>query len=525
MRGSRSLARWPAILSLLALVVGALACGPLGPSGEPSEGDDQGGGAGSDRACAVPDVAGLDQVAAQRQLVNMGLMPIRMDEPSESVAVDLVISINPPAGTVFDPCEATVTIVVSSGRAAAEVPPTVTPTAQPPLAEGPGEADMPMFFWTAYEETFETRFGGFRPEWSVDALPENSRTSDSGELVTEGYVAAFIGDSSWFNYRVTLGGGDYSGVEDLQLLIRTQDNQNFVGMACFPSEGYLVCEGRRVIDGQEGPAQGFQQTTRFCAAGQIQCDITFEAMGDQFRVLVNGQQVAGFTDSSFSQGGVGIVVRGKWVLDYFEVVDPGGPAAAGYTLFRDDFDTDAWSTGSFDDEYASVTQEIVDGTYRWNATAKRGVVFKEIHEIYRSFELEEFPYRFSFSAVARVTDSPGDAAFGLLFRSRDAENHYYFQVSERNEAALYVSEDGEWTALVEPTPISALRYRDQNSLRVVAEGTRFSFWINGEGIFEATDDRIALGNIGLALELQEVGDRMTIEFDDVRIGLPHLGSP
>jgi hypothetical protein len=69
-----------------------------------------------------------------------------------------------------------------------------------------------------------------------------------------------------------------------------------------------------------------QQTTRLCANGQIQCDIELEAIGDQYRVLVNGEQKASVTDSSFSQGSAGFVVDGRWVLDYFEVYVPPMPA-------------------------------------------------------------------------------------------------------------------------------------------------------------------------------------------------------
>ncbi len=468
--------------------------------------------------CSVPDLTGMDQEVARRKLIDLGLTPVKTEQHHDAIPVGLVVSLDPSPGTQLDPCQGEIAMSVSLGPSEQEEP-TATPAPSATPEAAPPEDDFPLFFSLAYEEPFEEGFAGFRPEWGVDADPSNARANEYGELVTEGYVAAYVGDESWFNYHLTFGGADYSQIEQLFVMARTQDERNFVGMECFPSEGWLACEGHKVIDGQVQGAPGFQMTTRMCTLDQLQCDIVFEAIGDQFRVFVNGEQKAGFTDDTFTQGGVGFVVDGRWVLDYFEVLDPGGPASHSFTLFRDDFDTHTWSTGAMDDEYASANQTIADGKYHWELTAYQGVVFQELHELRLNSAPEDFPYHFSLSASAEVLSGSQGAAYGLLFRCEDHDNLYYFRVSQAGDAGLSASEGGEWIELVAPTHAAALQPGGRNELRVVAQGTRFSFWINGEFVFQASDDRHATGDIGLAAELMEQGDEMVIEFDDVRVGI------
>jgi len=235
-------------------------------------------------------------------------------------------------------------------------------------------------------------------------------------------------------------------------------------------------------------------------------------------VFVNGEQKAGFTDDTFPQGSVGFVIDGLWVLDYFEVLDPGGPAAYPFMLFRDDFDTNTWSTGSVSDEYALATQSIADGKYRWEVEALQGVVLQEIHELFVPFDPESFPYHFSVSLTAEA-NGPKDVAYGVLFRCVDYDNLYYFRVSNLGDAGLYMSRDGQWVELVAPTYTSALLPGQENLLRVVADGPRFSFWINGEYVFQITDDSLTTGNIGVAAELMNQGDEAIVEFDNVQVGV------
>ncbi len=478
--------------------------------------------------CIVPHVVGMDEEAARRSLVDLGLTPVKSNEYSDSVAAGLVISLDPAPGTQLEPCEGDVVMVVSLGPREPAVAPTEPPSALPtllPTLLPPPPEQMPMSR-LLFEEVFETGLiDGFRPEWSVDAAYDGSAAhlTEYGELVTQAYVAAYIGDTGWTDYSIKFGGGEYSRIEEFHAMIRMQDERNYIGIDCLSSDGWLACEGYKVINGQEQAIPGFmQQTTRLCANGQIQCDLELEAVGDQYRVLVNGEQKASATDSSFSQGSAGFVVDGRWVLDYFEVYAPPMPACPGFTLFRDDFDTNAWTTGTSEDENAWMNRVLTADDYRLEIKAKQDdvVVLQEIHEIHVSYDPDSFPYHFSAHVVARKTSGPESCALGLLFRCVDENNYYQFLVEPTGYASLYALENGEWVELVAPTPADAISPTEKNRLTVVADGSIFSFYINDEYVFQAEDGRFTTGSIGLSAEVSGLDYVGVVEFDTVQVFVP-----
>ncbi len=516
-------------LALLALplVAAALACGPGGgprPTATPA-------------GCAVPDLIGLNQAAASKQLTELGLTPRRVERTSDE-PVGVVIALDPPPGTQIAGCSGTVTMIVSSGSG--EVAPTPTkppaasptvtliPPTRPPSSGGSGEwpeqDDLNWFYTTFYVETFDERQFGFRPEWSVDAAEGSATADEDGYLATNRYVAAFIGDTSWSNYRVTFGGGNYDEITSFQVWVRMLDNQNFIGMACEMTDGWLTCNGYKYVNGGEQSLSGFRQPIRFCARGQQQCDIAIEAIGSDYQVLVNDEQVVAFTDDSFYDGGIGFGVDGTFYLDYVHVFEPGGGAMPAGTLFRDDFDTNAWKQEVSDDEYAVVYKQIENDVYHWKVTAKRGVTSSQMRQLAVPFDPEGFPYHFDYSVRARMVRAPAGAAYGLLFRMRDYVNYYYFQVMVDGNCNLYALENDQWAKVAGPYYVEGFDPQAENELRVVADDTRFSFWVNGVYIFQVTDDRFRYDSgIGLAVELSDMGDEGEFTFDNVRIGTSTWG--
>lgn len=469
--------------------------------------------------CEVPDVVGLDRDTAAERLSDLGLTPVVVEAYDDVVAEGDVISLNPSAGAVLSPCEGEVTLRVSKGEKeeiSSHVEPTAVPT--PSSSDQDGPPDEPPLQRILYQEPFETGAGGFRPEWSVDAAYDASYLTENGELVTEGYVAAYVGDDYWYDYSVTFGNADYSEITDFQVMVRMQDEDNYIGMQCFVTDGRLACEGRKVVDGQEGPVQGFQATTSMCAIGQLECVLTLDALQDQYKVLVNGEERISFVDDTFVQGGVGFVVDGKWVVDFIEIYEPQRPASAGYTMFRDDFGRETWSTGSLDDDYVTSEQYFVSAGYIWEVTAKQGVLMKEYNEIYVPFDPDRFPYHFSLSAAAQRVSGAEDATYGLLFRCRDYDNLYYFSVRDNGYAAFYRLDERAWTELVAPMYTEAVRPGERNLLRVDVDGDTFYFFVNDEYLFQASDESFPMEiGVGLALELSQGGDEATVAFDDFTI--------
>ncbi|NLF00585.1 MAG: hypothetical protein GX601_06360, partial [Anaerolineales bacterium] len=369
-----------------------------------------------------------------------------------------------------------------------------------------------------YIERFEDRQSNPLPDWSVDAGAGSLRVSN-GYLVVDGYAAAFLGDETWYNARIAFGDGVYEEVNEFHVMMHMQDERNYMGMSCSRSSGFLVCGGVEVVNGAESPVNGFGQGTRLCAEGQMECTIAFQVIDGRYSVAVNGQEVVAFTDSTFESGAVGFAVDGAYSVNYILVYEPPYGASTGYTLFRDDFDTDGWSAEVDDDDYAVVTKSVEGGVYRWEVEAKQGVVASEIREVLQTAETDGYPNRFAYSARTRQVSGPADAAHGLLFRARDYDNFYYFRVTNEGEAGLYALVENEWNELVTPVYTEAYKPGEVNELRVVTEAGRFSFWINGVYLFQANDSRFPLGSIGMAVELVEAGQVGEFEFDDVRIAV------
>ncbi len=66
-------------------------------------------------ACIVPNVAGINESAAEASITELGLRSVRGNEYDDAVAVGSIISQKPLAGTKLEPCEGDVVIIVSLG--------------------------------------------------------------------------------------------------------------------------------------------------------------------------------------------------------------------------------------------------------------------------------------------------------------------------------------------------------------------------------------------------------------------------
>jgi hypothetical protein len=96
-------------------------------------------GTAPEAICKVPDVAGLDQAAAEGMLVELGLQPIRSNQYDPNVKAGAVIRQDPIAGSLIKPCDAGITILISLGPA-----PTPSPTPMPTNTPNPTETPTPI---------------------------------------------------------------------------------------------------------------------------------------------------------------------------------------------------------------------------------------------------------------------------------------------------------------------------------------------------------------------------------------------
>lgn len=275
-------------------------------------------------SCVVPDIVGLDQAIAESSLTALGLQPVRSVQPSDATAPGAIISQDPAGGTRLDPCQGDVLIMISlppppgptntPAPTYTPAPPTITPTPSPipptrtPVPSATPTPD-PRLFW----DDFET---GIRSEWGMSG---DNFISANGKLTSVGLTQGYIGDNAWANYQVTLARAQYSSGMILTILLRVQDRDNHMKMTCRNrTGGWYGCSWYRVVNGQEHiiPGTPHDSCYGWC---------TFQVEADRdgvYRMLVNGEVKFRFVDTTFSSGGVGLILDGHqtYELDYFEVI-------------------------------------------------------------------------------------------------------------------------------------------------------------------------------------------------------------
>lgn len=517
-RSSRALA----LASLILISAVSLACCPL--INLPT-------GLGGGSKCTVPDLVGQREAPARLSLSELGLHPVETNEHSDAFDTGMIIRTDPPAGTELDPCEGDVLMLISLGPAVDEEPTpqpateALPPTQPPP----PGETEPttpaqpidpgPMAIHV-YDEGFDHgTIEAFRPEWNVDAVPEAAYTTELGNLVTEQYVAAWIGDETWFDYALHFGNAFFDDVTEFHAMIRVQDEENFVGITCFKTEGRLQCEGEKVVNGQSATVPNFmQQTATMYVDGQIEgSDIELRAVGNEFTVLRDGQVVGRMTDNEYASGGAGFIVDGRWIVDSIHVYEPTKPASPAWTYVRDDFSRTQWPTGETEDEIAWVSRELLPDAYRMQVRAlvDDTVVAYETLPVYVPFNPSGFPYEFKASVRTSKHSGPESTGMGLLFGCRDEEACYEFSIIPDEGTALLsrIDEEG-WVELEGPVQIGSLPQYD-NVLTVIGSGGTCSCLVNDQPVITTRLDDAAHPRIGLSVQVAGEGYVGVVTFDDI----------
>jgi hypothetical protein len=105
---------------------------------------------------------------------------------------------------------------------------------------------------------------------------------------------------------------------------------------------------------------------------------------------------------------------------------------------------------------------------------------------------------------ARVTTgqqgTATDHSWGIIFRAGD-ERFYAFEISADGYVLVSVYTPADWSDLYGWALCSAIRPAGQtNELRVDAQGTTFSFYVNGTYVTQVTDATLASGSIGFIVE-------------------------
>jgi hypothetical protein len=180
----------------------------------------------------------------------------------------------------------------------------------------------------------------------------------------------------------------------------------------------------------------------------------------------------------------------------------------------DSFDRNGynWYMGTLNRECGINDLSLWNGRYTWIDTAKTGCV-SYVWPNYQSLE------NFYLSVDCQQLSGAVDSACGVILRNQDEENFYYFSVSTDQYISFQVRQDDEWISLLNQKEL-AIQPWMLNRMIVVVMDSHFLFFVNGQYVAEMDDMRIESGKVGLMVDLKNMDDTATFEFDNFELRVP-----
>jgi hypothetical protein len=183
-------------------------------------------------------------------------------------------------------------------------------------------------------------------------------------------------------------------------------------------------------------------------------------------------------------------------------------------VFSDSFNdnSNGWDTGKSSDEYASVDISITGGKYLFTVIDK-----KSVFAWYNSFlgNLGDCYVSVDVRKIAGTTA----ADYGLVFRA--GADYYAFTINaDTKQYDVYEYADYEWTPIIRFTRSEVIDPKGVNRLALLAQGSAFTLFINGEEIRTFEDKTLISGTAGVAFEMGRTGDLLKLEFDNFEIRAP-----
>jgi len=183
-------------------------------------------------------------------------------------------------------------------------------------------------------------------------------------------------------------------------------------------------------------------------------------------------------------------------------------------ILDDNFDSDKhrWGTGTANDARSTSIIQVTDGKYNWDITTYDLAIQWENANTQSVSNV-------AVSVDVKQISGPDTAEFGLTFREDTSFHSYYFGINDSGEYFLLLYND-QWLTLIGNTKSNLIHPNESNRLTVIAEGSRFTFFINGQYLAEYTDEQIKSGSVGLYSTLYESNQHAVFEFDNFELRAP-----
>ena len=114
-------------------------------------------------------------------------------------------------------------------------------------------------------------------------------------------------------------------------------------------------------------------------------------------------------------------------------------------------------------------------------------------------------------------DGANPSRYGVVLRYLDENNFYRFYISSDGQYKFDGKKDGSLFTVIEWTKSEAINTRSStNILQVAADGEKFTFYINGIKVADASDSTFSSGRIGIVGETTDYGNAQ-VSFDNLKI--------
>ena len=162
-------------------------------------------------------------------------------------------------------------------------------------------------------------------------------------------------------------------------------------------------------------------------------------------------------------------------------------------------------------------------TEAYKASIKEGALRLELKRsnLFAWVSAPQHGYRdFFIEAELSLSESNGHSAAGLLLRQLDDSTFYYFLMTNRGSFRFDIVSNGTPRAIINWTDCLALTGR--KTVRIIARGTNFSFYVEDRWLGEVEDDGIDAGRIAFAAQNYEEQNRAVAGLHSLRINsLPY----
>lgn len=134
---------------------------------------------------------------------------------------------------------------------------------------------------------------------------------------------------------------------------------------------------------------------------------------------------------------------------------------------------------------------------------------------------ENMPFTdFNVEAQATQLNGPDSNGYGLILRASSNQFYLFMIGGDGYYSFVHYAQDGTPDFIIEWTQSPTINQGNQtNELKAEAVGSHFKFYINGELVDEADDERLTSGDVGFFV-LSSDQDGLDVAFDNLKVSLP-----